>query len=65
MNTWHIHIRGIVQGVGFRPLVYKLAMDAGIKGWVKNDLDGVRIMINGTGEVAEQFYQAIVRTKKT
>ncbi|MGB4596176.1 MAG: carbamoyltransferase HypF [Anaerolineaceae bacterium] len=42
-----IYIRGIVQGVGFRPTVYRLALKHGIKGWVLNAADGVHIEAHG------------------
>ncbi|MBT8188889.1 MAG: acylphosphatase, partial [Bacteroidia bacterium] len=35
-KTYHIHIKGIVQGVGFRPFVYKKAVSAGLNGTVQN-----------------------------
>ena len=43
MKAKHIHITGIVQGVGFRPLVYRLARIFDITGWVSNASDGVHI----------------------
>ncbi len=36
-------IKGIVQGVGFRPFVFSLAKNMGLKGWVKNTSAGVEI----------------------
>jgi len=42
-----IQIKGIVQGVGFRPHVWKLATSLGLKGFVRNDADGVTIEIEG------------------
>ncbi len=45
-----IRVRGIVQGVGFRPFVYRLAKRLLITGWVLNDRDGV--LIHGEGEAA-------------
>ncbi|MBZ9686158.1 acylphosphatase [Clostridium estertheticum] len=36
-----IVVEGIVQGVGFRPFVYNLAKDFGLKGWVNNNSQGV------------------------
>jgi hydrogenase maturation protein HypF len=60
MSTWYIHITGIVQGVGFRPFVYKLARNMKISGWVKNDVDGVRITICCHKDTAVQFYQKIL-----
>lgn len=43
MALAHIHITGIVQGVGMRPFVYRTAMTHGISGWVLNAGDGVHI----------------------
>ena len=61
MFTYHIHITGIVQGVGFRPLVCKLALDKGLKGWVCNDNDGVHIEFNaGNDDTAGSFYKEIL-----
>lgn len=42
-----IHITGLVQGVGFRPFVYRLAVQYRIHGWVNNGNDGVRIHAEG------------------
>jgi len=42
-----IHITGIVQGVGFRPWVWKTATGLGLTGSVRNDVDGVRIALYG------------------
>ena len=60
MNTYHIHITGIVQGVGFRPFVYKLAAELDLNGWVSNTLDGVHIEFNAEENVARFFYKNIV-----
>ena len=62
MTTYHIHINGQVQGVGFRPFVYKLAEKMGIDGWVSNTNDGVHIEFNATPGMAAQFYRAIINT---
>ncbi|MEZ4956735.1 MAG: carbamoyltransferase HypF [Saprospiraceae bacterium] len=58
--TWHIHIEGQVQGVGFRPFVYKLAKEYGLNGWVNNATDGVHIEINATENVAQEFYGDLI-----
>jgi hydrogenase maturation protein HypF len=42
-----IAVRGIVQGVGFRPFVYRLARELGLVGWVRNDPGGVTIEAQG------------------
>ncbi|AWI73930.1 carbamoyltransferase HypF [Parazoarcus communis] len=39
----HIRVRGVVQGVGFRPFVYRLAQTLDLSGWVRNDGDGVEL----------------------
>jgi hydrogenase maturation protein HypF len=47
-------VRGVVQGVGFRPFVYRLALEEGLAGFAGNDTDGVTIEIEGTeGQVKE------------
>ncbi|HLO61055.1 MAG TPA: carbamoyltransferase HypF [Bacteroidales bacterium] len=42
-----IHIKGLVQGVGFRPFVYRLAREHHLNGWVVNGTDGVTIKVEG------------------
>ena len=50
-----IRVRGIVQGVGFRPFVYRLARRYIVTGWVLNDLDGVFIHAEGEGKLLDEF----------
>ena len=50
-------MRGAVQGVGFRPLVYGLASRLGLSGFVRNDAEGVLIEVEGAG--ADQFVHAL------
>lgn len=57
--TCHIEIHGLVQGVGFRPYVYRLANDHGISGWVENRNDGVQVRITGTADQASRFRNEI------
>lgn len=52
-----IQIRGIVQGVGFRPTVYRLAIKHGITGWVLNAADGVQIEVHGSSQQLDAFIQ--------
>ncbi|MFZ2163378.1 MAG: carbamoyltransferase HypF [Sideroxyarcus sp.] len=42
-----IRVSGQVQGVGFRPFVFKLAHELGLAGWVRNDSEGVEIAVEG------------------
>jgi acylphosphatase len=60
MHTWHIHIEGQVQGVGFRPFVYRLAREHQLNGWVNNTTDGVHIELNAGREQAQAFCQAVL-----
>jgi hydrogenase maturation protein HypF len=55
----HIQIRGIVQGVGFRPFVYKLAGSLGLTGYVLNSSAGVTIEIEGSGSGVENFLKTL------
>lgn len=50
-----IIVRGIVQGVGFRPFVYRLANDHELKGWVLNSTGGVVIEVEGLTNRLEEF----------
>ncbi len=59
MHTYHIHINGIVQGVGFRPFVYQLAKEMQLNGYIKNGNDGVHIFFNANEETANTFYKKI------
>lgn len=43
----HVRVRGLVQGVGFRPHVYALAQRLGLTGWVRNDEAGVELEVQG------------------
>ena len=48
-------VRGVVQGVGFRPFVYRLALEEGLAGFIGNDTDGVTIEIEGPVDRVEAF----------
>ena len=59
MRHVHIHVTGIVQGVGMRPFVYREAMAHGICGWVLNAGDGVHIEVHACAEALENFVAAL------
>ncbi|GAB4310949.1 MAG: carbamoyltransferase HypF [Bacteroidales bacterium] len=50
-----IRIRGLVQGVGFRPFIYRWALQCGLSGTVENRNDGVVVYAEGTKEALEKF----------
>jgi hydrogenase maturation protein HypF len=54
-----LHVRGIVQGVGFRPFVYKLATSLGLSGFVFNSSSGVTIEIEGYASVIHTFIDSM------
>ena len=53
-------LRGHVQGVGFRPFVYRLAVEHGIKGHVQNQLGEVEVLAVGAAETVEQFTSDLI-----
>lgn len=55
----HIEITGIVQGVGFRPFVYNLAVAHGLRGWVRNTSAGVEIEVEGAAEALAVFVEQL------
>lgn len=59
MRHAHIHVTGIVQGVGMRPFVYREAMAHGICGWVLNAGDGVHIEAHALSESLDEFIAAL------
>ncbi len=55
MKALQLHVTGIVQGVGFRPFVYNLAIAEGLTGWVLNASDGVHCVVEGPKAVVDTF----------
>jgi hydrogenase maturation protein HypF len=51
----HVRVEGTVQGVGFRPYVYRLAGELGLDGFVLNDAHGVLIEVEGSPELVARF----------
>ena len=58
-----IEVSGIIQGVGFRPLIYRLATTQGLTGYVANTAAGVTIEADGPEPDLERFVQAITTEK--
>jgi hydrogenase maturation protein HypF len=54
-----IQVRGIVQGVGFRPFIYSLATRYNLTGWVLNSSSGVEIEVNGPASSLQSFLAAV------
>jgi len=63
MEAKRIKIRGIVQGVGFRPFVFKLAQRFDLKGWVLNSSSSVIIHVEGEKEKIEDFIKSLIKEK--
>jgi len=60
-RTVRVLIKGIVQGVGFRPFVFQLAGRYGLNGWVRNQSDGVEIEASGPAESIAMFLHDLPR----
>ncbi len=56
-----IHIRGVVQGVGFRPFVYNLACSLGLAGYVLNSSSGLTVEIEGADRSVQEFLDELER----
>ncbi len=56
-----LRVRGTVQGVGFRPFVLRLATEIGVRGWVRNDAEGVLVRAVGEAPRLEELAAQLVR----
>ena len=59
----HVAIRGAVQGVGFRPFVYRLAQELGLLGWVNNSAAGVFVEAEGPRPLVRAFVRRLESDK--
>lgn len=59
MTACSIKVRGVVQGVGFRPFVFRLARANTLAGWVRNGQDGVEIFLEGADQNVNAFTQQL------
>jgi hydrogenase maturation protein HypF len=55
----HVEVRGAVQGVGFRPFVYRLASELRLAGWVNNSPQGAVIEVEGDGGPIDAFLRRL------
>ena len=64
LNSKHsdvlVRVRGTVQGVGFRPYAYRIASEMHLKGWIKNDGQGVVIRLIGLTKTIDLFIKKLV-----
>lgn len=63
MYRAHLTVEGIVQGVGFRPAVYRLAKELGLTGYVRNLGNMVEIALEGSHEGIEEFIERLKKDK--
>ncbi|MEA2210535.1 MAG: hydrogenase maturation protein HypF [Solirubrobacteraceae bacterium] len=54
-----VRVTGVVQGVGFRPYVYRLAGQLGLSGWVLNDSRGVLLEVEGGSRAVAEFLRRL------
>ncbi len=59
MRRARFEVHGAVQGVGFRPFVWRLAQALSLAGWVRNDIAGVSIELEGEEEALAEFRRAL------
>lgn len=58
-----LDISGAVQGVGFRPFVYRVANDLGLSGWISNSVHGVEIELEGAPKLLDEFLLSLQSKK--
>jgi hydrogenase maturation protein HypF len=63
IKRYHLHIEGIVQGVGFRPFIYRIATRNKLYGFVYNHSQGVEIEVQGIDSDIEKFINSIEEEK--
>jgi hydrogenase maturation protein HypF len=59
LHRVRLSLQGLLQGVGFRPFVYQLADEIGLKGWVQNSPQGVSIEAEGSREALGEFVERL------
>ncbi|TYT24208.1 carbamoyltransferase HypF [Dictyoglomus thermophilum] len=61
MKAYKLRIWGIVQGVGFRPFIYRLAKSLNLRGWILNSTGSVQILIQGEEKDLEKFMELLLK----
>ena len=61
LHRIHIAVSGIVQGVGFRPFLHRLARECSLNGWVRNTSSGVELELEGPDEALKGFADGLKR----
>ena len=61
LHRIHIAVSGIVQGVGFRPFLHRLARECNLNGWVRNTSSGVELELEGPDEALKGFADGLKR----
>ena len=61
LSARRVHVTGVVQGVGFRPFVHRLALRHGLAGWVRNESGEVHIEVEGSERELTAFLRALRR----
>ena len=59
INRKKLQVTGIIQGVGFRPFIYRQASQLALKGWASNTGDGVTVDIEGSPSALEAFIETL------
>ena len=59
MERLRIEVSGLVQGVGFRPFIHRLACRKGLTGWVRNNFAGMEIEIQGPSDALAAFREEL------
>jgi hydrogenase maturation protein HypF len=59
--AFDVRVTGVVQGVGFRPFVHRLAARHGLAGWIRNAAGDVQIAVEGAPGALEEFLRALER----
>lgn len=63
LERLRLTIHGLVQGVGFRPYIYKLAQSLALGGWVNNSAHGVTVELEGPRDGLDEFLLRLDRDK--